>query len=285
MFSAGGDALRAFEDLDAAPARRENFPVASRLLPPAYRRHLLAIYIFARYVDDIGDEADPADRLTLLDAVDADLGRLYTGRTPRLPAVRALAPTVAAFSIPAEPFLRLVEANRQDQTMTRYDTFADLLAYCELSANPVGRIVLHIFGAATPPRAALSDRICTALQIVEHCQDVGEDHARGRVYLPAEDLRRFGCADDDLAATSTPRRLREVIALQAARASGLLDEGAPLVGTLRGFARTAVAGYVAGGRATVAALRRGGHDVLAQPIRPRRARLLAFWVRILMKGR
>ncbi|GAA4191845.1 squalene synthase HpnC [Microbispora amethystogenes] len=262
-------------------ARRENFPVASRLLPRGYRRDLMAVYGFARYVDDAGDEADPAERPALLDAVEADLGRLYAGGVPRLPAVRALAPLVARRAVPSAPFLHLVEANRRDQVVRRYDTFAQLLGYCELSANPVGRIVLHVFGLATPERARLSDLVCSALQVIEHCQDVAEDHARGRVYLPAEDLRRFGAGEADLAAAHASPRLRRVIALQARRAATLLDEGMPLLETLRGFARTAVAGYVAGGRAQLVALERRRHDVLGGAPRARRHAVLREWARVL----
>ncbi|GAA4594693.1 squalene synthase HpnC [Planotetraspora phitsanulokensis] len=276
---------------DAAPVRRENFPVASRLLPRRYRRHLIAVYGFARRVDDIGDagsEGDPGEpreRLRLLDAVDADLTRLYDGGEPRLPVIRALAPTIEACAIPAEPFHRLVEANRREQTVTRYETFEDLLASCALSANPVGHIVLHVFGLAVPERIGLSDRICSALQVIEHCQDVGEDFARGHVYVPGEDLRRFGCVEADLVAPSTSPCLRRVVAFETRRAAALLDEGTPLVRTLGGFARLAVAGYVAGGRATVAALERGRHDVLGTAIRPRRGRLLIEWLRVLARGR
>ncbi|MDP9849761.1 squalene synthase HpnC [Streptosporangium lutulentum] len=265
-------------------ARRENFPVASRLLPRGHRRHLLAVYGFARFVDDLGDEPQTEDPLRLLDDVDADLDRLYAGRAPLLPAVGTLAPTVETCSIPAQPFRRLVEANRRDQLVSRYDTFDDLLTYCELSANPVGHIVLHVFGMADPSRLALSDRVCTALQIIEHCQDVGEDHARGRVYLPGEDLRRFGCVESDLAGTTTPTRLRGVVALQTERAGRLLNEGDPLISSMTGFARVAVAGYVAGGLATAAALARAGYDVLGQTVRPRRTRLLTEWLRILRRG-
>jgi squalene synthase HpnC len=269
----------------ALKARRENFPVASRLLPRRYRCHLLAVYGFARFVDDVGDEAEPGDRLRLLAAVEADLVRLYEGRTPQLPVIRGLALTVRLCSIPAEPFHRLVEANRRDQTVTRYDTFDDLLTYCELSANPVGHIVLHVFGAAVPSRLALSDQVCSALQIIEHCQDVGEDFARGRVYLPADDLRRFGCSETDLVDVAAPARLRRVVALQAGRAMRLLEAGDPLAASLSGFARTAVAGYIAGGRATVAALERAGHEVLGHAVRPHTSRLLIEWSRMLLRGR
>ncbi|MFC5818092.1 squalene synthase HpnC [Nonomuraea harbinensis] len=266
-------------------AGRENFPVALRMLPVHYRNHLAAVYGFARFVDDLGDEGEPGDRLRLLDDVETDLDRLYEGSGPRLPVVRALTRTVESCAVPAEPFRRLLEANRRDQTVTRYDTFDDLLGYCELSANPVGHIVLHVFASADPPRLAWSDRVCSALQILEHCQDVGEDHARGRIYLPARDLRRFGCVEADLSSRATPGRLRRVVALQAVRAAEMLREGRPLVASLSGYARPAVAGYVAGGLATVAALDRAGHDVLRRAVRPRRGRLLAAWLRILTTWR
>ncbi|MFC0550912.1 squalene synthase HpnC [Planotetraspora thailandica] len=269
----------------AAPVRRENFPVASRLLPRRYRRHLIAAYGFARCVDDIGDEAEPRDRLGLLDAIDADLTRIYDGGEPRLPVTQALAPTIDACAIPAAPFHRLVEANRREQTVSRYDTYTDLLASCELSANPIGHIVLHIFGMAVPDRLDLSDRICSALQIIEHCQDVGEDHARGRIYVPQEDMRHFDCVEADLAARSTSPCVRRLIAFESQRAARLLDSGAPLAGTLGGFARLAVSGYIAGGRATAAALERGRYDVLSTRIRAHRARLLTTWLRVLARGR
>jgi squalene synthase HpnC len=245
----------------------------------------MAIYGFARFIDDVGDEAPPADRQRLLDIVETDLGRLYAGRTPKVPAVGALERTVTAFAIPVEPFRQLVRAGRRDQAITRYESFEDLLAYCELSANPVGHLVLHVFGVADPRSCALSDQVCSALQVVEHCQDVGEDYARGRVYLPGADLRRFGCTDDDFVRTTTSDGLRRVVALQTTRATGLLDAGTSLVAMLRGPARVAVAGYIAGGRATINALQAADHDVLGQAVRPRRSRLLTTWLRVLATGR
>jgi squalene synthase HpnC len=286
--------------------RRENFPVATRLLPARHRMHLLAVYRYARFVDDIGDRAPPRERKALLDEVETDLRRLYERGAPELPPLAALAATVRDCRVPAEPLRRLIEAGRQDQAVTRYETFDELVAYCALSADPVGRVVLHVFDAVTPDRIALSDRVCTALQIIEHCQDVAEDYRRGRIYLPEADLRRFGCAERDLTLAATPTRLRGVIALQAARARRLLDEGSALVGgptavrptgrdgaarpaerdgaagvRLPGFARLAVAGYIAGGRAALAALHRRGYDVLADPPRPARTRLLIEWSRML----
>ena len=270
-----------------AKAADENFPVALRLLPGRYRQHLTAVYGFARSADDMGDEAPPDERLALLDELEADLGRLYQagGEGPRLPVIQALGPAVAQCAIPAQPFLDLIQANRQDQVVTRYQTFEELLAYCRLSANPVGRIVLHVFGAATPPRERLSDLVCTALQLAEHWQDVAEDLRAGRVYLPDEDLAEHGVTEVDLAAPSASPQVRALIAVEVRRAAGLLDEGAPIVGTLRGFARAAVAGYVAGGRAALAAITASGCDVLAATPRPRKHRVAAELIRAYLTGR
>ncbi|HEX5494299.1 MAG TPA: squalene synthase HpnC [Mycobacteriales bacterium] len=280
-----------------AKSPRENFPVASRLLPARLRRDLLALYGFARLVDDLGDEAPgaPGDREHLLDLVEADLDRACRttadgahaaaeGDGPALPVLRELAGTVRAHRIPAGPFRDLIAANRQDQKITEYQTYADLVGYCALSADPVGRIVLHIFDAATPERVRLSDRICTALQIAEHLQDVAEDLRAGRVYLPAEDLRRFGCTRADLALPVAPERVRRLIGFQRRRARALLDAGTPLVPTLPGLARLAVAGYVAGGRAALAAVAAAGDDVLSGTPRPARSRLLTEWLVVAAGG-
>lgn len=252
-----------------AQAGQENFPVALRLLGDATRRHLLALYGFARLVDDTGDEV-AGDRLALLDAVEDELRAVYAGRRPAHPLMAALASTVRACGLPEEPFRRLIEANRLDQSVTRYETFEALLGYCQLSAAPVGEIVLHIFGEASPRRIALSDRVCAALQVIEHLQDVAEDAARGRIYLPAEDLARWGVEDAELGAASATPALRGVIALQAARSRDLLGAGRPLLAGLPARPRLAVAGFVAGGAATLEAIERADWDVLAH--RPRRGR-------------
>ena len=254
------------------------------MLPAGPRRHLMAVYGYARITDDIGDEAPPADRPRLLDELEADLLRLNGGE-PRLPVIRALAPTVHDLGVPLQPFLDLISANRQDQIVTRYETFADLLGYCKLSANPVGRIVLYVFGAYSEPRAVLSDQVCTALQLAEHWQDVAEDYRAGRVYVPAEDLDRFGVRPPDLAAPSASPRLRELMTFETRRASRLLDDGAPLVGTLGGMPRLAVAGYVAGGRAALAAIAAAGYDVLAEQATPGKGRTLAELLRAVVTGR
>src|SRR5450631_176113 len=273
------------ESAAAEQAAAENFPVALRLLPRRYRQHLAAVYGFARVADDMGDEAPPAERLGLLDELEGDLGRLYGGAAPRLAVVRGLAPAVAQCAIPQQPFRDLIEANRQDQAVTRYQSFDGLLAYCTLSANPVGRIVLHVFGVATPQREILSDRVCTALQLAEHWQDVAEDLRAGRVYLPAEDLDRFGCTERDLAASHAAPQVRALMSFEEKRARALLDKGAPLVGTLRGAARVAVAGYVAGGRAALAAIAAADHDVLRATHRPGKRRLATEMLRAYATGR
>lgn len=159
--------------------------------------------------------------------------------------MQKMAVTVAECHVPAQPLRDLIQANRQDQRVTRYQTFAELAQYCELSANPVGQIVLYIFGVATGERIALSDSICTALQLAEHWQDVAEDLANGRIYLPGEDLKRFNVTEADLAVPTAGPALRDLMRFETDRAAGLLDQGAPLVGTLRGAARVAVAGYLA----------------------------------------
>jgi squalene synthase HpnC len=249
-------------------AGRENFTVANAVLGRERQHQLRAIYGFARLVDDVGDEA-PGDRAALLDLVEEELDRVYGDNSPRHPVMIELGVAVRAGSLPRGPFQRLIEANRLDQRTTHYDTFEQLLGYCQLSAAPVGELVLHVFGAASSPRIALSDRICAGLQITEHLQDVGEDFRRGRVYLPREDLVRFGCDNEDLSAPSTARR-RALIAFEAQRAHQLLSSGAPLARTLSLRPRIAVAGFVAGGRAALAALPE------VQPFGGRRSRRSAF---------
>ncbi|OHV40938.1 squalene synthase HpnC [Parafrankia soli] len=269
----------------AAPA--ENFPVASRLLPAATRDHLNALYVFGRLVDDIGDEA-PGDRLALLDELAADLELIWSGGEPKLPVHRRLAHTVRACDLPAEPFRRLVQANRQDQIVTRYDTYEDLVQYCTLSADPIGRMVLGVFGLATPARIALSDRICTALQLAEHFQDVAEDLAAGRIYVPLEDLEAFGVTETDLAAPVASPAVRHLMAFEVARARTLLDQGAPLVNLVGGRLRLAMAGFVGGGRAALDAIRRADYDMLGGAPKAPKPRMAAFaaaaWARSLVPG-
>ncbi|MDX3232475.1 squalene synthase HpnC [Streptomyces sp. ME19-01-6] len=282
-------------------AAHENFPVAPFFLPRAWRADLMAIYGYARLVDDIGDGDLPpggsdaellglhrdraGDPLAMLDAFENDLWRVFgnpggaagpggASPDPRHPLLRALRPTVRRHRLPPEPFLGLIEANRQDQRVRRYATYEDLLGYCELSANPVGRLVLGVTGTTSPERVRRSDAICTALQIVEHLQDVAEDLRRDRVYLPAEDMKSFGVTEADLAAPTAGAPVRALIAHEAARAETLLNEGTPLVGSVHGRLKWLLAGFVAGGRAALRAVAAAGYDVLPGPPRPTKLSLL-----------
>ncbi|MER6179963.1 squalene synthase HpnC [Streptomyces sp. NPDC001652] len=270
-------------------AAGENFPVAPFFLPRAWRTDLMAVYGFARLVDDIGDgdlapggadarllgvpAEDAEDRMRLLDAFEADLERVFSGE-PRHPLLRRLRPTVRRCSLTPEPFLGLIAANRQDQLVKRYETYDDLLAYCELSANPVGRLVLGVTGTSTPERIRLSDAICTALQIVEHLQDVAEDLGRDRIYLPAQDMKRFHVQEADLATKTAGASVRALVAYEAQRARGLLNEGAPLVGSVHGRLKLLLAGFVAGGRAAIHAIAAAEYDVLPGPPKPGKLQLL-----------
>ncbi|MBX7548229.1 squalene synthase HpnC [Streptomyces sp. tea 10] len=270
-------------------AASENFPVAPFFLPRAWRDDLMAVYGFARLVDDIGDgdlapggadarllgvsAAEAENRLVLLDAFEADLRRVFDG-TPAHPLLRRLQPTARRRGLTPEPFLGLIAANRQDQLVSRYETYDDLLAYCELSANPVGRLVLGVTGTETPERIRLSDAVCTALQIVEHLQDVAEDLGRDRIYLPAADMKRFHVQEADLGAKTAGASVRALVAYEAQRARDLLNEGAPLVGSVHGRLKLLLAGFVAGGRAAIRAIAAAEYDVLPGPPRPGKVQLL-----------
>jgi squalene synthase HpnC len=264
----------------------ENFPVALRLIPRGPRSELAAVYRFARFVDDLGDETDggPDERLRLLDAIDADVRRLDGGSAVLAPVVD-LTPLVREHAVPLKPFLDLIEANRVDQRVSSYRTFDELLGYCRLSAAPVGRIVLHLAEAATPQNIADSDSVCAALQVLEHCQDVGEDARAGRVYLPGLDLEREGIAAAVLSESVTTPALRRAVAIQVVRARDLLVPGRPLVSRLSGWARFAVSGYIAGGLATADALAAAKYDVLAQDVRPSKVRTAGQAIGLLVRAR
>jgi squalene synthase HpnC len=264
-----------------ARAGGENFSVASLMLPRRVRRHLLAIYGFARLVDEIGDSA-AGDRLAALDALEAELDAAFAG-TATSPLLQGLTTTIHACSLPREPFARLIEANRVDQRVKRYQTWVELEGYCALSANPVGELVLHIFGVADRRRISLSDRICTALQLVEHCQDVGEDFANGRIYLPAEELRACGCEERELGAAVAGEPLRATVALQLRRVRALVGEGLPLISMLRGRQRLAVAAYAAGGLAAADAIEAAGFDVLSTTRRASSTQRLIALARVLSR--
>lgn len=267
----------------AAPsAATENFPVALRMLPARRRRALLAVYDVARHIDQLGDAA-PGNRTQQLLTFRADLQRLVNGGTPQHQVLRDLAPYAREGALPLTAFDDLIEANLMDQEVTRYADLPALLEYCALSAHPIGRLVLAVFGQSTPRRVDRSDTVCAALQILEHCQDVVEDHRAGRVYLPQDQLSAAGLTDTTMLAPDHAAALRSVVLAQVLTCRRMLSAGTALVGELRGWARIAVAGYVAGGLATADALQRAGGDVTgAQTVRPRRATVLRHGIRLLL---
>ena len=289
----------------AARARTENFPVASLLFPRSVRPHLRAIYGFARLVDILGDEylgktIDNAgrslfrrsalaggagkahafsettstidvvgDRLAALDELEREVDACYGGQ-PSWAVLRELQATIRACSLPREPFLRLIEANRIDQRVSEYESWADLKRYCVHSADPVGRLVLGVLGHDRDAEAVrLSDDVCTGLQLVNFLQDVPRDLALGRVYLPAEDRRRFGVTE--LATPSEP--LRRLLEFEADRARRLLASGEELGRRLGGRTGRAVAVFARGGLAALEALERADWDIFNGRPRPSRVRL------------
>ena len=209
--------------------------------------------------------------------------RCWTGSTPSLtlagegqaihPVFQRLTPVIEDLGLNLQPFRDLIEANRVDQRVTRYQTFDDLVGYCMLSAAPVGHLVLAVFKVSSPQRAAWSDKVCIALQLVEHLQDVGEDASRGRVYLPAEDLKEYDCQEEDLLRLAVSPELRSLLAMEARRARELLSAGPLLAASLPVQARLAISGFVAGGLAAVDAIERADYDVLAVRCRPSKRRV------------
>jgi squalene synthase HpnC len=260
----------------AARARTENFPVASLLFPRALRPHLRAVYGFARLVDILGDEA-AGDRLALLDELERELDACYPtpvapGQTakPTWPVMLDLQPTIREFDLPREPFLRLIEANRMDQRTSSYETWGDLKEYCVHSADPVGRLVLGLLRLDRDEAlVAASDDVCTGLQLVNFLQDVPRDLALGRIYLPAEDRRRFGVTVLD--APNEP--LTSLLRFEAERGRGLLAAGATLRERIGGRVGRGVGLFARGGLAALEALEHAGWDVFTQRPRPTRLRL------------
>jgi squalene synthase HpnC len=251
-----------------ARARTENFPVASVLFPRRLRPHLRAVYGFARLVDILGDELE-SDRLAALDELERQVDACYEG-TPDWPVMQVLQPTIREFGLPREPFLRLIEANRMDQRISEYETWDDLREYCRHSADPVGRLVLGLLRLDSDPElVSASDDVCTGLQLVNFLQDVPRDLELGRIYLPAEDRRRFEV-------TTLDRPSQELVALlrfEASRAQGLLESGRLLQERIGGRMGRGVGLFARGGLAALDALESADWDVFTRRPRPSRARL------------
>lgn len=259
---------------DLARSHYENFTVISRFTPRQHRPALEAVYAFCRHTDDLGDEA-AGDRLALLDAWEAELTLAYNGE-PTHPIMVALQDTIRRARIPEEPFRKLIEANRMDQGSGRFETYADVLHYCDHSANPVGRMVLHVLGEASEENVRLSDATCTALQLANFWQDVARDYAMGRIYIPLEDMRAFGCTEEQIANGVADRAFRELMRSEVNRAQALFEEGLPLATRLSGRARLAIALFSKGGMRVLDAIRKQDYDVLSE--RPVVTRSRKLWL-------
>lgn len=260
----------------------ENFPVASLLLPARLREPVAAIYAFARSADDFADEGDlPAEeRLRLLNGYRAELDAIAAGRDSEHPVFRRLRPVVAAHGLPLQPFRDLLDAFAQDVVKTRYASYAELLDYCRRSADPVGRLLLHLFRAATPDNLRRSDCICSALQLINHWQDVAIDWRKPRVYLPQEDLARFGVTETQIACRYCDDGWRALMRFQVERARALMLEGAPLGRALPGRVGLEIRAIAAGGLRILDKIEAVNYDVF------RRRPLLGKpdWVRILVRA-
>ncbi|MDP2752078.1 MAG: squalene synthase HpnC [Rhodocyclaceae bacterium] len=208
----------------------ENFPVASILFPSVLREPVAAIYVFARTADDFADEGEllSDQRQALLDGYGVELDAIAAGRSTQHPVFVRLAPVIAKYHLPLSLFHNLLDAFRQDITKTHYATFDELMDYCRRSADPVGRLLLHLFHTATPENCILSDRICSALQLINHWQDVAVDFKKARCYLPQEDMKRFGVKYEDIAAGRCNQPWKQLMRFQVERARALMQEGVPL---------------------------------------------------------
>jgi squalene synthase HpnC len=266
-------------------ANSENFTVASVLLPRRLLPHFHAVYAFCRWADDLADETGD-NASSLLAWWRSELAAMYADR-PRHPITVALRETVRRFAIPPTPFESLLSAFEQDQRVTRYATFAQLRDYCRRSADPVGHMVLYLFGCFTPGRAALADEVCTGLQLANFWQDVARDFTIGRVYLPAEDCARFGVPEADLAARRFTPAFADLMRFQVSRTRGHFDRGEGLLPLLSRAVRADVGLFLRGGRAVLTAIEGQGFDVLSR--RPTvskwaKGRMLAAAIRANLTG-
>jgi squalene synthase HpnC len=241
----------------------ENFPVASLLVPLKLRPAILAVYRFARMADDFADEGDapPAERIASLDGFEAALDALAAGSTPATPPFPEIAAAIARHRMALAPFRDLLSAFRQDVTTTRYATEAELLDYCRRSANPIGRLMLRIFEADSPANVVASDAICTALQLINFWQDIAVDWLKGRIYVPAEHMLRFGVTEEHFAEARCDDAWRALLAFECARARSLLESGRPLTRALPWRLRLEIAGVLAGGHRILDGIDAAGGDV------------------------
>jgi len=247
-----------------ARSHYENFSVASWFLPERLRQHFFNVYAYCRISDDLGDEVgDTTASLQLLDQWEAELNACYEGR-PRHPVFVALAETVRRFEIPKHEFSDLLTAFRQDQRVGRYETFNDLLGYCRNSANPVGHLVLYLCGYGDADRQQLSDYTCTALQLANFWQDVSADFAKGRIYLPLEDLRRFGVAEATIRSDENTPAFRDMLKFEVERAREWFAQGMPLIAKVNRELAVDLDLFSRGGQEILNAIERQNYAVLGR---------------------
>jgi len=257
----------------------ENFSVATWFLPKRLRQHFFNVYAYCRISDDLGDETgDPSASLQLLDEWESELNACYSGN-PRHPVFVALAGTVREFEIPKHEFADLLTAFRQDQTVTRYETFDDLLGYCRNSANPVGHLVLYLCGYRDPERQQLSDFTCTALQLANFWQDVSVDYDKGRIYLPLESLRKFQVTETDIANKNNSPQFREMMRFEVDRARDWFNRGLPLIGNVSRELALDIELFSRGGQEILNAIERQDYAVLGRRTSISKSRKLALVAR------
>jgi squalene synthase HpnC len=245
-----------------AKTHYENFSVATWFLPRRLRQHFYNVYAYCRISDDLGDEVgNPQQSLELLDQWEAELNACYEG-SPKHPVFVALRETVQQCNIPQHEFSDLLIAFRQDQTVTRFETFDDLLGYCRYSANPVGHLVLYLCGYRDAERQQLSDCTCTALQLANFWQDIYVDYGKGRTYLPLEDLRRFGVSGEDIAQRRATPQFIDLMKFEVKRAREWFALGLPLVKTVNRELAIDLELFSRGGQEILNAIERQGYDVL-----------------------
>jgi len=260
----------------------ENFSVATWFLPSRLRQHFFNVYAYCRISDDLGDEVgDSAASLQLLDQWEGELNACYDGH-PRHPVFVALSETVRMFEIPRQEFADLLTAFRQDQTVTRYETFVDLLGYCRYSANPVGHLVLYLGGYRDEERQRLSDYTCTALQLANFWQDVSADYAKSRIYLPLEDLRRFGVSEQEIRAGHNTPAFREMMGFEVERAREWFAQGLPLAERVSRELALDIELFSRGGLEILSAIERQDYAVLGRRPAISKTRKLALVARAML---
>lgn len=247
-----------------AKSHYENFTVGSLFVPKSVRQHLYNIYAYCRISDDLGDElGSPEESLRQLSIWEEELDACYEGHVSH-PVFIALQKTIEKFNIPKEPFWRLIQAFKADQTKTRYTTHEEVLSYCVNSANPVGHLVLYVFGYSDRNRQLLSDYICTALQLANFWQDVARDFKIGRIYIPLEDMSRFGVTETHLVRNQATPEFKNLLKFEVDRTRALFEKGKPLLNEVNGLFRIDLNAFIEGGVAVLDGIEKIDYDVLSK---------------------